>query len=100
MAFSYFKKRDNAIKAWDLEGYTLLEHIDKAYGLTQEYLYHIGLLEKKEAQRICPPSTPYKLSKFGKLYLTEDEGFSLILVRPNGIHNLLLICISRSLLDK
>jgi len=36
---SFVKSRDNAIEAWEMEGYTPLDELEKEYGLTQEYLF-------------------------------------------------------------
>jgi len=97
---SYFERRERAIKAWELEDYMLLEHIDKGYGLTPRYLYAKGLLEIKKVRVISPPSNPYTLSQWGKLYMTKDEEFSLLFVRPRAMDKLLFICIARAMLGR
>ncbi len=92
----YVEARNNAIKAWKLEGYTPLDELEEEYGLTCEYLFQAGLMVEKKTVRISPPSYPYRLSVRGRLLMAEVEEFSLILIRPECMAKLFLACMAET----
>jgi len=96
----YVEARNNAIKAWTLEGYTPLDDLKEEYGLTCEYLFQAGLMVEKETVRISPPSYSYRLNAQGRLLMAEVEELSLILIRPECLAKLFLICMAETVCEQ
>jgi len=92
----YVEARNNVIKAWTMEGYTPLDDLKEEYGLTCEYLFQAGLMVEKKTVRISPPSYPYRLNAQGRLLMAEVEEFSLVLIRPECLAKLFLICMAET----
>jgi len=92
--------RRSARKAWRLEGYTPLDDLEKEYGVTCEYLFQAGLMAEKTIRRVSPPSYPYKISERGRLLMTEDEEYAIILIRPGCIEKVFLTCMAESIRDQ
>jgi len=85
----FLEGRDNAIKAWKMDGYIPLEEVQQEYGITADDLFHAELLLKKGYWRDLQ-CYPYKLSKQGRLLLSHDEQYDIILVKKGCLEKLFL----------
>jgi len=91
MAFilQFFEGRKNAIEAWKLDGYMPMDDIEREYGLTVDDLFHAGLMVEKNFWTDLP-SYPYTLSKPGRLLLSEDKEYSIILIKRGCLEKVFL----------
>ena len=92
----FMQSREHAIRAWKLEGYTPLDELEAEYGITHEYLFRAGLLIKTDIWSDRPGFRPYRLSERGRRLMAEVEELSLILIRPECLAKLFLICMAET----
>jgi len=81
--------RDSAIKAWKMDGHIPLEEVNEEFGITADDLFHAGLLIEK-GHWTDLQCYPYKVSSQGRLLLSHDEQYDILLVKPGCLEKLFL----------
>ena len=86
---SFLDGRDSAIKAWKVEGHIPLEEVKEEFGIKEDDLFHAGLLIEKGywSDLQC---YPYRVSGQGRLLLSHDEQYDILLVKPGCLEKLFL----------
>jgi len=83
----FLEGRNNAIKAWKTDDYMPLEEVQREYGITADDLFDAGLLVEKGywSDLQC---YRYKPSKQGRLLLSHDEQYDIILIKHGCLEKL------------
>jgi len=84
---SFLEGRNNAIKAWKTDDYMPLEEVQREYGITADDLFDAGLLVEK-GYRSDLQCYRYKPSKQGRLLLSYDEQYDIILIKHGCLEKL------------
>jgi len=85
----FLEGRNNAIKAWKADDYMPLEEVQQEYGIIADDLFDVGLLVEKGywSDLQC---YRYKPSKQGRLLLSYDEQYDIILIKHGCLEKLYL----------
>jgi len=86
---SFLDGRDSAIKAWKMDGHIPLEEVNEEFGISADDLFHVGLLIEK-GHWTDLQCYPYKVSSQGRLLLSHDEQYDILLVKPGCLEKLFL----------